>query len=210
MGKMAGKVHIYEQQKNKWKSCVLIIVYTVNPDSGHISDLFEIPQYCNTPSPIFRNLPSHHLALWLVLAPVLAEALHAAESSDAATRGTARAHLELLLVVKLRAVLVATGNPELTNGGVWECSKDIWWGSFWGQAGSREAAASQFVKNLFDKLFSTALENGIICGSKIPDEGPVDVLLLCWEQWMQVSWVARETLENAANLRFAVGFEDLR
>ena len=27
---------------------------------------------------------------------------------------------------------------------------------------------------------------------------------------MQVSWVARETLENAANLRFAVGFEDLR
>ena len=51
MGKMAGKVHIYEQQKNKWKSCVLIIVYTVNPDSGHISDLFEIPQYCNTPSP---------------------------------------------------------------------------------------------------------------------------------------------------------------
>ena len=64
----------------------------------------------------------HILALQLVLAdPVFVTALLAAEPPHP----TPRAHLELLLVVKLWAILVSTSYPHLTHGRVRERLKDI-------------------------------------------------------------------------------------
>ena len=138
--------------------------------------------------------------------PVFVTALLAAEPPHP----TPRAHLELLLVVKLWAILVSTSYPHLTHGRVWERLKDIWRWRYWGQIGSCNIVTSvlpEFSIDLLHNLLSTALKKSVIdCPI---DERPVEVLILCKEERVEIDRVAREALEQTADLWLAVAFEDL-
>ena len=140
--------------------------------------------------------------------PVFATALLATEPPHP----TPGAHLELLLVVKLWAIVVSTSYPQLTHGRVRERLKYIWRWRYWGQIGSCNIVASvlpEFSIDLLHNLLSTALKKSVIDCPIVPDERPVEVLILCQEERVEIGRVAREALEQTADLWLAVAFENL-
>ena len=122
------------------------------------------------------------------------------------------AHLEPFLVVKLRAIVVSTSYPELTHCRVWERLKDIWGWKSGGQLSSSNVVASvlpQLSVDLLHNCLATTLKKSIIDCPVVPDERPVEILILCEEERVKIGNVAGEALENATDLRFAVSLEDL-